>query len=196
MTPRAIITEARDALNDTDPLAYRQSDDELLRYVNSGLCECSTLAPQLFYATGDMQCAPGATEQGVTFADAQAIAEIIRVKGGRAILPGDMQAMSLFNPNWGQDTPGAALNWFRHEGDPLRFYIYPAAPDGQTIELKYVRSPLAVSLDDEISDLPPSIHPALVNYVIAKAENKDDEHVNSGRAVAAYQQFVAMLKPA
>jgi hypothetical protein len=196
MTPGEIIAEARYVLNDTDPLAYRQSDEELLQYVNSGLCECSTLAPQLFYATGDMQCAPGETEQGVTFEDAQAIAEIIRVKGGRVILPGDMQALSLFNPAWGQDAAGPALNWFRHTGDPLRFYVYPAAPDGQTIEVKYVRSPAKVGLNDEITDLPPALHPALVNYVIAKAENKDDEHVNSGRAVAAYQQFLAMLKPA
>lgn len=195
MTPEDIIRKARFTINDWGD-DFRQSNEELVDLVMDGLRECSTLAPQLFYSTGDMQCTAGATEQGLAFSDTQAIADVIRVKGGGAILPCDMAALSAFRPNWGNDAAGPAVNWFRHAGDPLRFYIYPPAPVGQVIEIKYVRSPSVVGFKDEITDLPDSMQPALVNYVVAKAETKDDEHVNSGRAAAAYQQFVALLKPA
>lgn len=196
MTPLEIINDARFALTDTDPDSPRQSNEELLVYVNDALKECATLAPQLFYTTGDMECVAGQTEQGISFADAQALADIVRVKGGRAVPLGDMKAMSAFNPGWGQDAAGEAVNWFRHEGDPLRFYIYPPAPVGQVLEAKYVRNPLEFALNDTITDLPSAMLPILVNYVIYRAESKDDEHVLSARASAAYQAFLNMLKPA
>lgn len=196
MTPASIISTVRHVVNDTDPVGFRNSDAELLRYVMDGLRECSMIAPQMFYATGDLECDPEDTEQGVSFADAQALIDVIRVKGGGAILPGDIAALSAFRPGWGQDTSGPAVNWFRYPGDPLRFYLYPKSPTGQIIEVKYVRSPVEVGLNDEITDLPSSMEPALVLYVVFRAESKDDEHVNAGRSAASYQQFVALLKPA
>jgi len=196
MTPLSIFLTVRDTLNDTDPSAYRQEDEELLRYLNDGMRECSMLAPQLFYSTGDMQCAPGETEQGLSFDDAQVLVDVMRVKGGRAILPGDMNALSLFRPDWGQDAEGPALNWFKNAIDPLRFYLYPKAPAGQIIEVKYVRGPKDVLMGDEITDIPAAMQPALGYYIISRAEAKDDEHVLSGRSLASYQQFLSILKPA
>lgn len=195
MTPQEIITEARDTLNDTDPVSYRNSNSELLRYVNAAINECSMLAPQLFYTTGDMQCEVGRTEQAVSFSDAQALADVIRVKGGRYVPLGDVAALSAFNPNWGQDAPGEAVNWYRHIDDTRRFYIHPAAPAAQVLEVKYVRNPTKVALNEEIVELPSSMQPALVSYVIARAESKDDEHVNSGRANAELAHFISILKP-
>ena len=196
MTPQNAITTARDIINDTDPAAYRQSNDEMVRYYNDGLREISTLAPQLFVSTGDMQCAPAATEQGIAFADAQLLADVVRVKAGRAVLPCDMTTLSAFNPNWGQDVAAEAVNWFRHASDPLRFYIYPQSPVDQVLEVKYYRSPAVVALTDSVTDIPQSMEPAMVNYLVYRAEMKDDEHVNSGRSVASYQAFLALVKPA
>ena len=195
ITARQIMRTARDIITDTEEGFYRQSDDELLRYVNDGLRECALLVPQLFYVTGDMECMPNATEQGLAFDDALTLAEVIRVRDGRMILPCDMLSFSAFNPGWGNDPQGEALHWMRHPSDLLRFYLYPKAPYGQVIEVKYVRNPAPVLIDELIEEVSPSLHPALVNYVVAKAEMKDDEHVNSGRSVAAYQQFVGLLKP-
>ena len=195
MTPRDIILRVRDIVTDTDSVAYRQSDEELLRYINDAIKDCSKLAPQLFYTTGDMACIPGKTEQSISFADAQALAEIVRVKDGKAILPCDMATLSAFMPDWSNAPEDHAIHWMRHEGDPLRFYLYPKAPAGQVIEIKYVKNPDEVGLDDEITELSPTLLPDLANYVVSKAESKDDEHVNSGRSTAAYQQFMNMLKP-
>ena len=88
MTPKTIIALARKIINDNDPdLVFRQEDSELVEYVNHGIKECSIIAPLLFRTVGDMECAPGETEQGISFADAQAFLEVIRIKGGRAVLP-------------------------------------------------------------------------------------------------------------
>ena len=193
MNAQDIIQQARYILNDTDSTSYRQSDAELLAYVNDGISEAAMLAPQLFYATADFTCAAG-TEQKLMFANCQALDKIIRIKNGGAILKADMDTLSAFNPNWGSDAPGPAVHWFRHPMDPLSFYVYPAASAGQVIELKYVRNPNIVALTDTITDLSQTLLSALVWSVVAKAEMKDDEHVDSGRAVAAYNQFVAMLK--
>lgn len=196
MTPKSIIALARRIINDNDPdRVFRQEDDELCEYVNQGIKECSVIAPVLFRSIGDMECVPGETEQGISFAEAQVFIEVLRVKGGRAVLFADMQTLSQFKPDWPSDAPGAAVNWFKPQGDPLRFYIYPAAPEGQIIEVAYIRNPALFGLDEEITDLPDSLEPVLAQYVISAAESKDDEHVNSGRAGASYQRFVSMLKP-
>lgn len=196
-TPRQVIQTARHLVNDNDPDGvFRQENDELLGYVLDGLREMSIIVPQLFFTTGDIECEPGTIEQAISFADAQVLVDVIRVKGGRFVLPADMSALSAFNPNWADATEDAPSNWFRHGNDPLRFYLSRKAPAGQILEVKYVRNPASVTIDEEITDVPSSFVPALANYVVYRAESKDDEHVNSGRATAHYQAFVALVKPA
>ncbi len=196
-TPREVISTARYIITDNDPDGvFRQENDELVGYVNDGLREISIILPQLFLATTDLPCVPGKVEQAISFADAQVLIDVIRVKGGRFLLPADMAAMSAFNPNWAEADAGEPGNWFRHANDPLRFYLSRKAPADQVLEVKYVRSPVVVTIDDEITDVSSSFMPALANYVIYRAESKDDEHVNSGRAAAHYQAFVGLVKPA
>lgn len=195
MTPQTIIDKARFELNDTDPVAYRNSDPELLEYINDGLQEISIIAPSLFITTGDMECAIDQTEQGVGFSDARSFLDVLRVKNGRVVTPADAAALSAFNPDWGQVDAGPAVHWFKHSMDPLRFYIYPKAPESQVIEVRYVRNAQPVqSLTEEITEVPANLEPALVRYVISRAESKDDEHVNSGRASLQYQAFAALVK--
>ena len=194
MTPQEIIRIARNILLDVG-VAVRQSDAEVLDYVNDALRECSTLAPQLFYAIGDMECTPDTCEQGVSFADAQLLVEVLRLKGGRAVWPVDADTLSRFSPDWSNATPAPAVHWFRYVEEPLRFCIYPPAPAGQVLEVRYVRNPQVLELDTVIEDVPLSMRPALVSYVVYRAEMKDDEHVLSQRAMGEYQKFVAALRP-
>lgn len=195
MTPQDIINEARNLLQDTDSTVFRQSNDELLDYVNDALNEASHLAPNLFFTTGDLTCVSGQTEQTLTFSDAQGLVEVIRIKDGKAVHPMDMMVMSRFHPEWAAEDAGEAINWCRFAGDPLRFYLYPKAPVNQVIEVIYVKNPSTYALTDSITELPPASKPALANYVIYRAESKDDEHVNSQRAIAHYNLFSGYFKP-
>jgi hypothetical protein len=193
MTPQTIINIARTIYNDNDSVFFRISNTELLGFVNDALKECSMIAPQYFKTSGDFSCTEGQTEQAITFPNAQAIDQVVRIKNGKAVLPMDLMAMSAFNPDWASDDAAPAQNWTRFAGDPLRFYIYPKAPDMQLLEVIYIRNPSVYELDDVIDEVPETVAPAFADYVIYRAESRDDEHSNSSRAVSHYQAFVQKL---
>lgn len=194
MTPRTIIASARTVINDTDSVLYRQSDTELLKYVNDGLKEASMLSPGDFISTGDYACVQDQTEQKITFIDGQALLSVIRVKNGPRVHFCDDKALSQFNPDWEDEDAGPAVNWMRMPQDKLRFYIYPKAPSMQTLEVSYLRNPKTYGIDEEIDDCPETWEPALADYVIYRAESKDDEHAVSGRAASHYQAFTGKIK--
>lgn len=193
MTPQSIINLARSIYNDTDAAYFRLSNDELVAFVNDGLKECSIIAPQYFKTSGDFNCTENQTEQAITFNNAQAIDQVIRIKDGAAVLPVDLMTLSSFNPTWATDAAGPAQNWTRMANDPLRFYIYPKAPEMQVLEVIYIRNPASYALNDVMVEVPETLAPALADYVIYRSESRDDEHVNSGRAVSHYQAFVQKI---
>lgn len=195
MTPADIIAEARYILNDIDSVYYRQEDAELLLYVNDAIREASRLAPELFFDVKDYTCIDG-SEQALSFTDSQALVGVIRIKNGAAVHLCDMTALSQFNPDWGTVTAGASVNWMKTTGDdPLTFYVYPKATAGQVLEVKHVKVPTVYALNDPITELPDSSRTALANYVCSRTETKDDEHVDTGRAVALYNLFAGYFKP-
>lgn len=191
MTPQDIIKQARFITNDagTSAAIYRQDDPELLTYVNEGLKEAAIIRPELFSTVGDMTCTAGQCEQAITFLDAIQLLDVLCIHGGAALTPFDRATMDQFRPGWRTDPAGPAQNWAPLNGDPLQFFIYPRAPVGQVLDVRYVRNPGTYALGDTISDLPASYLPALADYVVYRAESKDDEHVLSQRAAAHYAAF-------
>jgi hypothetical protein len=194
MTPQDVITTARYILNDTSSSSPRQSDDELLGYVNEGVKTVQTLRPELFSTVGDFLCQVGQCEQSLVFASATALIEVLSIHGGAAVTQFDLDAMTRFNPGWRTDAEGAAKQWARFSNDQLKFFIYPKAPADQTIDVRYVRTPAVFALADQITDLPLGLQPALVDFVVYRAESKDNEHVLSQRAAAALATFTAQVK--
>lgn len=61
------------------------------------------------------------------------------------------------------------------------------------LDVRYVRNPAEVAIDDVIGDLPLAYQPALADYVVYRAESKDDEHVLNQRAAAHYAAFKIKL---
>jgi hypothetical protein len=193
MTPQSIISLARYILKDTENGHFRQSDAELVGYVNAGLKEACELRPEAFRATGDYTCTSGQTEQAISFDDARQLVGVVRIKNGSAVHLMDLNALSQFNPSWASDTAGPAENWAPKPGDPLRFYIYPKAPVSQVLEIDYIRNPGSFALNDTISNIPLTWESALADYVIYRAESKDDEHVLSNRSAQHYASFVQKI---
>lgn len=197
MTPQDIITSARYILNDTNAVSagYRQSDTELLGYVNDGVREVSVLQPIYFSTVGDYVCIAGQCEQTVTFTDVSSLIEVLAIHDGAALTVFDMMTMNMYNPGWRTDTAAPARQWSRFSNDPLKFFIYPKSPTTQTLDVRYLRTPDTYTIDEEIiPDLPAALQTALVNYVVYRAESKNDESVANGRAAAFYQAFAALVK--
>lgn len=193
MTPQTCINTARQVVNDTNSAMYRQSNDELVKYFNDGIKEASRLSPDHFKTTGDFTCVSGAHEQAVIYPDAQELVSVIRIKNGKAIHDMDMSAISRFNPNWAADTAGIPQNWAKIQGEKLRFYLYPKPSTMQVLEVSYIRNPAEYTINQAVDEVPSSWETALAWYVIHMAEMKDDEHVNSARAVAAYERFKGLI---
>ncbi len=191
MTPQDIIKQARHITNDAGTLAaiYRQADDELVSYVNEALKEVAILRPDLLSTVGDMTCAEGRCEQSITFLDAMSLLDVLCIHDGRALTPFDRVTMDQFKPGWRNEPAGEAQNWSPLTGDPLQFFIYPKAPAGQVLDVRYVRIPGVYAIADTIGDLPASYLPALADYVVYRSESKDDEHVLNQRAAAHYAAF-------
>lgn len=195
-TPADIISTARMLYNDTDSVLLRIEDTELLAYFNDGMREVSGLQPAVFNTIGDFECVAGQCDQAVTFPDAQALIKVQCIHGGNVVHEADMKSLDAFLPGWRTATAAAAVNWMREPGDPLRFFIYPKAPVDQTLDVMYVRNPTVLVLADTITEIPSGYFPAMVDYLVYRAESRDDEHSNSGRAAAHYQAFVAKIKGA
>lgn len=193
MTPQTCINTARSLINDKDSAAYRQSNDELVKYFNDGLKAAALLSPNHFKTTGDFTCSAGSTEQSLDFSDAHEFLGVIRIKDGKALHEMDMQALSQYNPDWASDAAGTPQNWAKLTGEKLRFYLYPKPSTMQVLEVSYTRNAAEYTLEETVTDVPEAWEIPLAWFVIHMAEMKDDEHSNSGRSVAAYQVFFNMI---
>ncbi len=196
MTPTDIISTARMLYNDTDTVLLRIEDAELLAYFNDGMREVSALQPALFNTLAEFDCTANQCDQALTFPNAQALLDVLCIHGGAVVPEADMKSLDAFAPSWRTVAAGAAINWLRKPNDPLRFFIYPKAPSNQALDVMYVRNPTVLALTDPITEIPSGYFPAMVDYLVYRAESRDDEHSISGRAVAHYQSFVAKIKGA
>lgn len=192
MTPQSIINLTRHVLQDVgvNAMAFRQADEELLLYVQEGVREIALMRPDLFSTVVQFACVPGQCEQAITYAQGQRIVDVLCITGGAAVWMTDRASMDAFRPSWRTDAAGPAENWFPLQADPLRFFIYPKAPDPQSLDIRVLRVPAAnYALDTTITDLPETFEPALADYVIYRSESKDDENVLTERAAAHFTAF-------
>ena len=186
------ISIARGILNDRDP-TYRYDDADLLQYANDALDAALSLKPSLFYTEGELQCEVGKALQSVSFDDARSLVQVTKIKGGGAVTLTDRPTLEAFLPSWMTATAAAAEHWLPVLDDPVRFFIYPPAPVAQVLEIIYVRIPGEYVATDD-TGLPTTSSEAIADYIIGRAESRDDEHVNSTRAVQFIASFEAKIK--
>jgi len=158
------------------------------------LREAVVLRPDLFSTTDSHMCSAGTVEQRLSFARASALIDVLSVDGGPALRKFDAEAMNSFYPTWRSSAANVAREWSPIPNDPLGFFVSPRSPSNQALRVRYVRNPKTYGLAETITDLPEIYRPALVAYVVYRAESKDDEHVLSARAGAANAIFKNMFK--
>lgn len=193
-TPAQIIQQARYIVNDVGSItAQRQTDDELLLYLNDGLREMVSLLPKTFSKIGPHVCTGGA-RQKISTTTALRLLDAISANNGGSMRRFDRQTLDLFNPDWRVLTPrGVPKEWSDITDDPLSFDVYPPAEVGTVIDVQYVAVPVAFPIDQPIDNVPATLFPALVDYVVYRAESKDDEHVLNQRAISSYESFLRKL---
>lgn len=186
-----LIDLARVPLNDADKERY--PDAKLLGYAKDGLREAAVLRPDLFAATGQVNCVAGVEQQipeGGWF-----IITVLTNSVGEDVLEADYQTYRAFNPGWRTDDAGPADIWMRYDekGPNNRFFVYPPAVMGAQIDVEYVVCNVAeLELDDDVPLDEPYL-PGLQDYVTGRAEEVDDQHTVSQRQAQLIQAFAARL---
>lgn len=190
LTVGGVIDQARIIVNDNDPDGYRQTDAQIMTWLDGAMATLVSVLPGQFIEEALHTCVSG-YRQTVTVTRAVALHDIV------GIPPGDMATLSAFMPMWRSADKAAAKNWMRPSGEePLTFYLYPPSPAGQQLNLTIVRQPEPFTARSNTIRLPENLLPALVDYVVSMIEYQDDEHVNSGRQAAAMNQFAARISGA
>lgn len=190
----APIDTAIGILSDLGSVRYPRAD--LLQYANDALDQLVTLAPHLFNTEGEVECVPAETIQSVSYDDAHALVSIRRVKNGPAVTQCERAALDAYDPLWHDASKaGMATNWMPIDGDPVRFLIAPPAPGNQVLVIIYTKIPGEYGEGDE-TDIPATYSDAIADYIVGRAEARDDDHVNTGRSAQFMASFVAKVKGA
>ena len=184
------ISRARGILSDTDEAGFRYSQIDLLGYANDALDEILILAPFYFHAGGQIECTENSCLQEFLWDEGHSLVEVTNITNGPAVTPVERLMLDRYRPTWMQDPAGPAQNWARVEGNPMMFFVYPKSPAGQMLDCVYVRIP-AEYLEDDDTGVPTTLEPAIADYIVYRAESRDDEHVNSQRAQTFLNTFIA-----
>lgn len=186
------MTDARSILQDTDATNYRVSDADLLRYCNFALMEIALRRPDLFSTFG----AVGPLTVGETLqtlpAGALRLMEIIRVQGGRVVKECTHDDLDQYDVNWHTATNGTTANWVRHPRDPKQFYVSPPPTSGIYLMTQYSATP-TVAIASAALPIPDAYAPVISDYIVWRAESRDDEYVSAPRAELFLKAFDASL---
>lgn len=127
-------------------------------------------------------------------------------RGGRAVTRTSITGLDAQEPNWHDPKfvpfKREARQYTFDEEVPLEFYVFPGNDGTGHVEavLSVLPTPLAASgAADEIASyggdvgLPEPYSVPLLDYVLYRAQSKDDDGANAGRAMAHYTQFATAL---
>lgn len=190
MTPATIFPDVRVLINDNDSSAYRYSDTVLLTKLDAALKRIALIRPDLFTTIAAVSCTPGSTVQQVP--NYARIIEVYQVVGGGGVVEANREVFDQTVPNWRSDPADAATNWMRHVRNPSVFFIYPQAPNGQSLLCEYTVAPAVSSMSDVIptSDV---YQPVVQDMLVAVIEWGDDEFNLSQRAEIFYKRVLEAL---
>lgn len=189
-----VLVSVRQLLQDSNsnPALQRYSDDLLLGFANQTLKRIALLRPDLFSFIGDIACTNGEVLQTAP-TDSIRLMEILRVKNGAAVREINRETMDQTYPAWASDPAGPCVNWMRHSRNPNRFFIYPQAPNSQTLIGEYAQTPPNYLASDDIALLSDAFFPCVVDGTVYLAEAVDSEAVSSSRAEMFQKSLTGML---
>lgn len=192
MNMNDIVAEVRHLIQDTDEVAYRYTDENIIKYVNHTLKRMCIMRPDLFAYVAEIPTVAGQVLQSAP-ADSVRIMDIFNVVGGDGIIETEKTGLDQTYPQWMNDPAGPCINWMRHGRNANKFFIYPKAPVGQVLYGEYAQSPRMYVAGEDIELLTDVYFPAVVDGTVYLAQSIDDEHVISQRAQMFMQSFMQTL---
>lgn len=183
-----VLAKARYVLQDSTA-PYRNTDPEMLGWINDTIKTILSLVPGLFTDVVQHVCEAG-FEQKLTNERASGFFSVVGVPEG------DLDTLTLFSPGWQNAAQGPIVNWLRAANDPLGFYCTPPATAGQTLQVNAVITPTPLTLLTDLIPVPEAYEPAIIDYIVAMAQLKDDEAVDAARQQLLMANFASRIKGA
>lgn len=108
-----------------------------------------------------------------------------------------LEDLDTVSPNWRIDNPSAVVQHYVYDmTHPDLFYVYPAQPSDDRGTVRVLVSAVPPKLDtaEQTLVLRDKYQPALIDYMLYKAYQKDNEEPeNRARSNEAYQRFLIAL---
>lgn len=164
----------------------RWPQDELMKWLNAGQSEAVIYKPNIYVNSVSATLVQGTKQQLPV--DGLSLVDIPRNTDGNVITVIPRSSLDAQDPGWHlqKNASSTALHYCYSELDPKRFYVYPASPGTNKVDLVYNAIPPTVRITDPIAidDIYVS---ALVDYVIYRAFSKDSEFAPpSGESAAQH----------
>lgn len=190
-TIQNVVTDVREAVQDTSTVNPRYSDAQIVRAVNQVIKRIAIMRPDLFAKVANFTCAAGSLQTAPT--DSYRIVDLFKASSGHAINEISRETLDHSLPMWQSLTTGDAQNWARHIRNPSVFFIYPPSPANQVLLLEYCVTPSTYNLGDTVQLLNDVYFPCVLDGTVWVLESIDNEHVSSGRAKMASDNFAQLL---
>lgn len=190
-----------------DDGSVRWTTKEAVLWLNEAYQQIVIVRPDAGAQSAEVTLAEGYRQRlddaaSINLPDAHSVLDVTATAGDRprAIRQTEQGTLDGLIPDWRRRRPTSLLErWAFDDRNPREFVVYPPAETGTTVEIIYSQAPAGHDPDsgavgaDEIK-LPSAYEPAILDYMLYRAYNKDaDSQANSNRAVAHFQAFVGGL---
>lgn len=202
-TVQSIVDRVRSIL--VDPSGLRWTDAELLLWFNDAQRQITLLKPDALAVTAVLTLVSG-TKQDLPTAASRLLRVIRNMSaasegtGGRPIRLVDREALDAQTPNWHMPTAtGFAAhgpivkNYVYDEQQPLSFYVFPGVSGDAFIEVVYSKIPTTIASIAGNIELPDIYSPAIVDYMLYRAYQKENEASLQASSQAHYQLFLESI---
>lgn len=178
-TAQDIIDRARRQLTDeNEPL--RWDDEEILWWISDGQRQAATIRPDLFSKVAVVRLASG-TRQTLP-ADGVTLLGLIRNMGNagttprKAITVVKRSLLDSFNPLWHSATRQLDVANYTYDVlDAKAYYVSPPSNGVGYVEINYLYTPAVVDDPADVLEIPDAYTPALFDYLMFRAHQKDAE---------------------
>ena len=199
-TVSVIVNNAKLVMQEITAAGTRWTNEELIGWLNEFYQAAVQLRPDAFSVNESLDLIAG-TKQSIP-ASGLRLLDVIRNDAGMAILTTTRRALDSTRRTWHSDPESTFIEQFVYdELDPTRFYVYPPAAVGATVEVLYsaVPTPHDASQGLAVAGLEPfklndAYAPVATDYILYRAYSKDAEHAaNLQRSQMHYQSYMQQM---
>lgn len=177
----------------------RWTDAEFLWWLSDGQRQAATIRPDIFSKVAVVALVAGTRQ--LLPADGVSLLGVNRNMGTagttprRAVTLIKRDLIDAFRPTWHAATRTLDIkNYLYDPLDPLAYQVYPPSNAAGRVEINYLYSPAMITTVGQNLEIPDAYAPALMDYVLFRAHQKDAESAAGAQTAKMYfETFVQAM---